>query len=102
LSGAIHVGARPLTEAAWRSLFEAAGFTGVQVDFAPMHLLEPRRLIADEGLGRALLFAARVLLQPDARKRILTMRRMFRKHGQWLRAIAIVAEKPSSSRTASE
>ncbi|CAH1661397.1 class I SAM-dependent methyltransferase [Chelatococcus asaccharovorans] len=96
LSGAIHVGARPLTEAAWRSLFEASGFAPVQVDNAPMHLLEPRRLIADEGLGRALLFATRVLLQPDARKRVLTMRRIFRTHGRWLRAIAIVAEKPMS------
>lgn len=96
LSGAIHVGARPLTEAAWRSLFEATGFTRIQVEFAPMHLLEPRRLIADEGLGRTLLFAARVVLQPDARKRVLTMRRIFRKHGQWLCAIAIVAEKPGT------
>lgn len=97
LSAAIHVGARPLTESAWRSLFEAAGFTQIQVDHAPMHLLEPRRLIADEGLGRTLLFVTRVLLRSDARKRVLTMRRMFRKHGQWLRAIAIVAEKPASS-----
>lgn len=96
LSGAIHVGARPLTEADWRALFEAAGFTDIRVEFAPMHLLEPRRLIADEGLGRALLFAARVLTQPEARKRVLTMRRMFRKHSQWMRAIAIVAEKPAA------
>ncbi|MGE0769639.1 MAG: class I SAM-dependent methyltransferase [Hyphomicrobiaceae bacterium] len=100
LSGAIHVGARPLTEAAWRSLFEAAGFTNIQVDYAPMHLLEPRRLIADEGLGPALLFAARVLTQADARKRVLTMRRMFRKHGRWLRAIAIVAAKPAPGEAA--
>jgi hypothetical protein len=96
LSGAIHVGARPLTEAAWRSLFEDGGFTRIEIDFAPMHLLEPRRLIADEGLGRALLFATRVLFRPDARKRVLTMRRMFHKHAQWLRAIAIVAEKPAT------
>lgn len=96
LSGAIHVGARPLTEADWRALFAAAGFTDIRVEFAPMHLLEPRRLIADEGLGRALLFVGRVLTQPEARRRVLTMRRMFRKHGRWMRAIAIIAEKPAA------
>lgn len=62
-----------------------------------MHLLEPRRLIADEGFGRTLLFAIRVLLNGEARQRVLTMRRVFRKHGQWLRAIAIVGQKSGPS-----
>lgn len=97
LSSAIQVGARPLTEAGWLALFEASGFTNLKVEFAPMHLLEPRRLVADEGLGRTLLFALRVLLNREARQRVLTMRGVFRRHGQSLRAIAIVAEKPDQS-----
>ena len=100
LSSAIHVGARPLTEAAWRALFEGAGFTNLKVDFAPMHLLEPRRLIADEGLARTLLFAIRVVLNREARQRVLTIRHIFRKHGHRLRAIAIVGQKSGHSGSA--
>ena len=94
LSSSIHVGARPLSEASWREVFEKSGFVDVKVEYAPMHLLEARRMIADEGLGRAVMIAGRILLNPDARSRVLDMRRTFRKFGQSMQAIAITARKP--------
>ena len=51
LARAIKVNARPLTGAEWTNLLTAAGFDVKPASFAPMALLEPRRLIADEGPG---------------------------------------------------
>jgi hypothetical protein len=93
LSAAIHVGARPLTPAEWRALMEAAGFAVERVRFAPMRLLEPGRVIADEGLWRALRFLRNVLSDAEARRRVRTMREVFQRHRDHLRAIALVARK---------
>jgi ubiquinone/menaquinone biosynthesis C-methylase UbiE len=95
MSRNIHVGARPLTRREWRELLEGAGFKIEAEAAAPMHLLEPRRVIQDEGLGRALRFAFNVLRRPEARKRVLSMRKMFRKHRRHLAAVAFVAVKPA-------
>jgi SAM-dependent methyltransferase len=94
LSDEIHVGVRPLTAREWRELLEAAGLTIVAKHTAPMHLLEPVRLVKDEGLLRALRFAWNVLTHAAARRRVLTMRRVFRKYGRHLAAITLVATKP--------
>jgi hypothetical protein len=51
-------------------------------------------VIADEGLFGALRFARNLLVNRDARKRVLTMRKTFRKHRERLTAVAIVARKP--------
>lgn len=96
LSSSIHVGARPLCEKSWRTLFEEAGFTDIQVDYAPMHLLEPRRVVADEGLGRAAMIALKLLSNSEARARVLSMKRTFNRYEDQMKAIAIVATKPVS------
>jgi ubiquinone/menaquinone biosynthesis C-methylase UbiE len=94
LSDEIHVGVRPLTAREWRDLLEAAGLTIVAEHSAPMHLLEPVRLVKDEGLLRAMRFAWNVATHTAARRRVLTMRRVFRKYGGHLAAIVLVATKP--------
>ena len=94
LARAIKVNARPLTVAEWSQLLAGHGLVVDQVATAPMALLEPRRVIADEGLFGALRFAKNVLVHRDARKRVLGMRRTFRKHRERLAAVAIVATKP--------
>lgn len=93
LSDEIHVGVRPLTVAEWRELLMGAGFVVQAVELAPMHLLEPRRLVRDEGLWRALRFAFNVATHGAARRRVLKMRRVFRNYQQHLSAVAIVAVK---------
>jgi hypothetical protein len=96
LSGDIHVGVRPLTIRDWRKLLGDAGLIIVSEETAPMRLLEPARLVKDEGLLRSLRFAWNVATHAAARQRILAMRRTFRKYSHHLAAIALVAEKPRS------
>ncbi len=94
LSQAIHVGARPLTGAEWCALLEAEGFQVQTEARAPMHLLEPRRMIQDEGLLRVLRIVVNLLRNRTARQRVLAMRQVFRQHAAHLGAIALVAVKP--------
>lgn len=95
LARAIKVNARPLTVAEWSALLAGHGLVVEHVATAPMALLQPRRVIADEGPLGALRFAKNVLTQPDARKRVLAMRNTFRKHQERLTAVAIIARKPA-------
>lgn len=94
LSSAIHVGARPLTQSEWRATLEAAGFEIKTASTAPMHLLEPKRVIRDEGLASALRIFFNVVRTPAARQRILDMRRVFRKYEEHLCAVMLIAKKP--------
>lgn len=94
LSRGIKVGARPLTAPAWVALLEEAGLIVEWSSTNPMRLLEPSRLIADEGLLGAARFALNVARHPQARARIKTMRAAFRSHADNLAAIALVARKP--------
>ncbi len=96
MSRVIHIGARPLTAKEWRGLLEDVGFQIKSVETAPMHLLEKRRIIQDEGLIRALRFMFNVIRTPEARKRVTSMRQLFRKHKKNLNSIAVVAVKPTS------
>ena len=93
LSAAIHVRARPLTASEWRELLAAHGFVVTKHVNAPMHLLEPRRLIRDEGLARALRFIWNVATTPAARQRVRAMHGLFRRYADHLAATAIVAVK---------
>jgi hypothetical protein len=99
LSGAIHHSVVPLTIAAWRSEFEAHGLRVVAEHTAPMHLLEPRRLLADEGAAGALRFAWNLLRDSQSRRRVLTMRRTFRKYKRHLAAVSFVAKKCDSTKS---
>jgi SAM-dependent methyltransferase len=91
LHEAIHVGARPLTPTAWRELLADEGFTVTAHRTAPMALLEPRRLVTDEGLIPALRIVGRALRDPSALRRVLHMRRVFRRHSAHLGAISLLA-----------
>lgn len=97
LARSIKVNARPLTIAEWKHLLSEHGLVIDKVETAPMALLQPRRLVSDEGLLGALRFAKNLLLQHDARRRVLTMRGVFNKYRKELAAIAIVARKPDAA-----
>lgn len=95
LAKAIRVQARPLTVREWQDTLRAEGFMPELTRTNPMHLLEPRRVLDDEGLSRTLKIMFNVLTHPEARKRIFTMRGVFRKYASHLCAITIVARKIS-------
>jgi hypothetical protein len=98
LRQAIHVGARPLTVSEWKELLTAEGFSVLAKASAPMHLLEPRRFLRDEGVVGVLKFLWNVARDHEARRRVLAMRRTFRRYRAHLAAIMIVAEKPGRTR----
>ena len=95
LSFAVRVGARPLTAPGWRELAESAGFEVQHASTVPMRLLQPRRLIRDEGLMRTVKIAFNVLRNGPARRRVRAMRGTFRRHADHLGAVALVAAKRS-------
>jgi SAM-dependent methyltransferase len=95
LARSIRVNARPQTISGWRDLLEAHGLVVDHVDTAPMALLRPRRILADEGLTGALRFIGNLIAHPNARRRVLAMRRAFRANRQHLIAVAIIGRKPS-------
>lgn len=93
LAVTIKVNARPLTRSEWTHMLEAEGFTVERVMTNPMHLLEAKRLIDDEGFFRFLKITWNILTHGKARKRILEMRKVFRRYDKSMEAIAIVARK---------
>lgn len=94
LSRSIRVGARPLTVRYWRSLLEGAGFEVVHEHVVSMLLLEPRRLVEDEGWARAAQIVFNIMRSPTARRRVLAMRSTFSQHQENLGAVALVGVKP--------
>ena len=93
LALAIKVNARPLLVSEWTELLEKEGFSVVKIETNPMHLLEPKRIIDDEGFFRTLKIFFNIMTNPAARKRILAMRKVFRDNAQNLNAVAIIAQK---------
>lgn len=93
LSATVRVGARPLTPGGWRDLLASCGFEVSEPILAPMRLLEPGRIFRDEGPAGALRFAANLLRDRDARRRVLAMRRLFHHYRAHLSAVVLVARK---------
>ncbi len=97
LSRIIKVGARPLTLEGWTELLAAHGFEAEWHDRAPLHLLEPRRIVSDEGLWGALRFWNNARRLPGARDRLKAMRQGFQLQGKLMGGIVILARKPGAA-----
>ncbi len=61
-----------------------------------MRLLEPARLVNDEGIFGAGRFIWNILRDKDARGRVAAMRKLFKKHEAHIAAIMLVAVKACS------
>lgn len=93
LSRVIKVNARPLTIKEWSALGEAQGFKVKTTASNAMALLQPKRLLADEGFFGVLRIGFNVLTHPKERSRILAMRNVFKQYHQHLNAVSVVFEK---------
>lgn len=93
LARSINVNARPKTVAEWVELANQAGFDIVSTKLAPMHLLKPQRMVADEGLPRTLKIAFNVIRQPKIRARIMGMRKVFNQYADQLNGIGLVLRR---------
>lgn len=93
ISDTIQHPAKPITPSEWRQLMLD---NGLEVEFeaiAPMHLLEPKRMIDDEGILGFLRIVRNLLTKPEARARVIAMRKVFRKHKDHLAAVTLIAKK---------
>lgn len=97
ISRTIKVGARPLTRAAWQDLLGDGGLEVEWTGDAPMSLLEPSRVLEDEGPIGALRFWRTMRRTPGATDRVRAMRQSFRLQSEALSAIGMVARKPAGT-----
>jgi SAM-dependent methyltransferase len=93
LSQTIHHGVCVPSPMEWYELMESAGFRVKLEMRAPMALLDPTRIIQDEGWLGALRFGFNVLRCGEARRRVSAMRSVFRHYRKSLQAICLVCEK---------
>lgn len=93
LAKTMKVNARPLAKKEWAELLEKEGFSIKEVISTPMHLLEPDRMINDEGVLNALKIGFNVMTHKKAKHMILGMRQVFREYADQITAFGIIAEK---------
>ena len=93
MSKEIHVGVQPLTIAEWVNLFEQYNLRMTWRSTAPMHLLEVRRVLQDEGFKGSWRIAFRVGMNPVLRRRLFAMRRLFRKYEEHLEAVSLIGQR---------
>lgn len=93
LTSTILVNVKPLTMTGWTDLLADHGLSVEARHVTPLHLLEPRRLLADEGFAGTARFIANVARNPAARKRVLAMRRSMGSNASNLSAIGLVATR---------
>jgi hypothetical protein len=93
LSDALKVGVRIGDAQRWEAWLKEHGFAVITTHTAPMRLLEPGRILEDEGAAGAARFILNALSQPRALVRLLTLRNLFARHSDALCAIAIVARR---------
>jgi SAM-dependent methyltransferase len=93
LAQSLRVNSTPLTEAHWIEACETAGLFVMQHHAGEMGLLDPTRIVEDEGWIDAAKFFWNVLTQAQLRQRILSMRRIFQQYKQDLGYITLIAVK---------
>lgn len=93
LAKTIKVNARPLTTNEWIAILEKEGFEVIETISKPMLLLDPKRILEDEGFFRTVKIAFNMLTHPKERKRIEEMQAIFHHHKEKLKGVALIARK---------
>lgn len=93
LTSVLRVGARPLTRSEWHRLLEEGGFTVRTEETSPLLLLDPRTVLADEGLRGTATILGRAIAHPPVLPRLVSIWRTFHRYRDHLGAITLVAER---------
>lgn len=93
LAQMLRVNSTPLTEAHWIEAFETAGLNVLQYQIGKMGLLDPTRIIKDEGWFDAAKFFWNLLTQTQLRQHILAMRQIFQQYRRDLGYITLIVVK---------
>lgn len=94
LASSVKDNATLLTVAEWMQLLAEHELVVDVVSTAPIAMLEPRRLVADEGFSGALRFTKHLLAHSGSRRQVRAMRRTFRSERARVTAVGILAHKP--------
>lgn len=97
LARVINANTRPLTAVDWRQALEEVGPVTEEARMAPMALLKPGRVIADEGVFGTLRIMCNVIRDKDLRERVTAVAHTFEKYNRHLCGIAIVTRKSRES-----
>lgn len=92
LAAALRANSTPLSVTNWIAASEVVGLKVLQHQTGAMGLLNPVRIIQDEGLSDAIVFFWNVLTRPQVRNRLLAIRQVFKHYEQELGYITLVAE----------
>lgn len=90
LTASSHVRVTPLTVPGWEALLAEHGIEVTQRFRAPLHLLEPRRLISDEGIVGSARFATNLIKDHEARQRVRAMHKAFASNADHIGALGLV------------
>ncbi|HEY9643053.1 MAG TPA: class I SAM-dependent methyltransferase [Coleofasciculaceae cyanobacterium] len=93
LAAAIRANSTPLSETNWIAVCETAGLQVLNHQTGAMGLLNPMRMIQDEGFVNTLKFFWTGLTHPQIRDRLLTMRHVFQQYERELGYIILCAER---------
>lgn len=96
MSKEIHVGVHPLCCWEWKQLMERQGLKVIWNCQADLDLLEPGRMLQDEGILRCLKIACNVLRDSTLRQRILAIRKIFHRYREYLGAVSMVGLRAES------
>ncbi|MDI2029324.1 methyltransferase domain-containing protein [Saccharopolyspora sp. TS4A08] len=97
LSKVLRVGARPLTRTEWHQLLDEGGFTPHAEETCPLLLLDPRTVVADEGVSGTAGILARSLAHPHVLPRLARIWRTFHRYRDHLGAITLVAQRSTAN-----
>lgn len=95
LTSVLRVGARPLTGPEWHALLDDGGFVVDVEETSPLLLLDPRTVLADEGLGGTATILGRSLANPSVLPRLTRIWRTFHRYRDNLGVITLVAHRRS-------
>ena len=93
LAKVLRVNSTPLSEENWIAACETAGLTVTQHQTGEMGLLNPQRMIQDEGLLPTAKIFWNLLIHPGLRQRVLQMRQVFTHYRQDLGYIVLCAQR---------
>jgi hypothetical protein len=91
LTETLRIDARPFTVPEWRQQVEAAGFTVDAERQGPVMLLQPRSLLADEGVARTFAILGSSLAHPSVLPRLVDIARVFNRYRDHIGALALTA-----------
>ena len=94
LARELRLPARPLTVPDWEDLAQSQGLRPEQMKLVPMSMLQPRRMLADEGAAGVLRILGNMARRPRAARRAQRMHRVFWDHRRHLSGMALVLRRP--------